>query len=251
VLAHECAHMRRQDFAKNLLYEFLSVAVQYHPMLALTRAGLAETRELVCDEMALDALPGRENYARSLLRLASMLAGRTAPRLLHAIGILDANIFERRIMNLTRKMRTPGTARRLLAAAACGLIAVVTCISALALQTDVPAQSAKSGGPVEVKPGEMVNNLITKVAPVYPPEAKAAKVQGTVVLDATIGKDGHMENLRVESGPAMLQQSSMDAVRNWVYKPYLLNGEPVVVQTKINVIYTLDKHSGGKKATKN
>ena len=81
--------------------------------------------------------------------------------------------------------------------------------------------------------------LIQKTTPVYPPIAKAARVSGTVVLQATISKSGTIENLHVISGPAMLQQSAMDAVKTWRYRPYLLNNEPVEVDTTINVIFTL------------
>jgi protein TonB len=60
-----------------------------------------------------------------------------------------------------------------------------------------------------------------------------------VVLQATISKTGSIENLKVVSGPAMLQQSAMDAVKSWRYRPYLLNNEPVEVETTVNVIFTL------------
>lgn len=253
VLAHEFAHIERQDFAKNLLYGILSLPVAYHPLLPLTRAQLADTRELVCDAMAVAALPGRERYARSLLRMASLLADRATPRLLHAIGIFDANIFERRVMNLTRNTGTVGTTRRLLAVASCGLIALATCISAMALQTDEPAPSSQAPAPrlVNISPSAMARNLLTHVMPVYPPDAKAAKVQGTVVLQAVIGKDGHVKTLHIVSGPAMLQQAAEEAVNHWVYKPYLLNGAPVEVTTRINVIFTLADKTTGDKPAKN
>jgi protein TonB len=81
--------------------------------------------------------------------------------------------------------------------------------------------------------------LLNRTVPLYPPIAKAARVSGTVVLQATISKTGTIENLRVISGPAMLQQSAMDAVRSWRYRPYLLNNEPVEVETTVNVVFTL------------
>ena len=84
-----------------------------------------------------------------------------------------------------------------------------------------------------------LGNLIQEVRPVYPPIAKAARVSGTVVLQATISKSGTITNLRVVSGNAMLQQAALDAVRSWRYKPYLLNGEPVEVDTTINVVFNL------------
>jgi len=81
--------------------------------------------------------------------------------------------------------------------------------------------------------------LLQKTMPVYPPIAKAARVQGTVVLQATISKTGTIEGLHVLSGPAMLQQAAVDAVRSWRYRPYLLNGDPVEVETTVNVVFTL------------
>jgi protein TonB len=81
--------------------------------------------------------------------------------------------------------------------------------------------------------------LLQKTQPVYPPIAKAARVQGTVVLQAKISKTGSIEDLHVISGPAMLQQAAMDAVRSWRYRPYLLNNDPVEVETTVNVIFTL------------
>ncbi len=72
----------------------------------------------------------------------------------------------------------------------------------------------------------------------YPPIAKAAHVQGAVILHAIISKQGTIENLQVVSGPPMLVNSAMDAVKRWRYKPYLLNGEPTEVETTITVNFT-------------
>ncbi len=83
--------------------------------------------------------------------------------------------------------------------------------------------------------------ILQKTKPVYPPIAIAAHAQGTVVLAATISKGGTIENLRVVSGPAMLQQAAVDAVRTWRYRPYLLDGQPVEVETTVNVVFTLGR----------
>jgi protein TonB len=92
---------------------------------------------------------------------------------------------------------------------------------------------------INISAGVAVGNLVQKTQPIYPPIAKAARVSGTVVLQATISKTGTIENLRVMSGPAMLQQSALDAVKTWRYRPYLLNNDPVEVETTVNVIFTL------------
>ncbi len=81
--------------------------------------------------------------------------------------------------------------------------------------------------------------LITKVLPVYPPLARQAHVQGTVILNADISKDGAVESLKEVSGHPMLIPAAIDAVKQWRYKPYLLNGEPVAMTTQVVVNFTL------------
>jgi protein TonB len=81
--------------------------------------------------------------------------------------------------------------------------------------------------------------LVRKVDPVYPPIAKTAHVSGTVVLHAIIGKDGSVQNLEYVSGPGLLMKSAMDAIKQWRYKPTMLNGEPVEVDTTISVVFSL------------
>jgi TonB family protein len=243
LLAHELAHIERWDFAKNLLYGILTLPIAYHPLLAVTRKRLAETRELVCDAMAAEAVGGREGYARSLLRLARMLSDRPAPRILHAIGIFDANIFERRVMHLSRRSLDINRGKRFAIAAACVLVGLVTCTSALALRMDVnsPSSSQQNTQTLKIAAKDAAANILSKVSPVYPQDAKTARVTGSVVLAAIIGKDGTVENLKVVSGPSQLQQSALEAVRQWKYKPYLLNGDPTEVKTTITVVYTLSK----------
>lgn len=93
---------------------------------------------------------------------------------------------------------------------------------------------------LKISSGVEAGMLIRKTIPVYPAIARAAGVSGTVVLQATIGKDGTIEDLCVVSGPEMLRGAALDAVRNWVYRPYLLNGEPVEVETTVEVSFTLE-----------
>jgi periplasmic protein TonB len=96
----------------------------------------------------------------------------------------------------------------------------------------------KPTGPTRVSSGTMAGSLISRPDPIYPPIAKAAHVQGAVILHALISKQGTIENLTVVSGPPMLQSSAVDAVKRWKYKPYLLNGEPTEVDTTITVNFT-------------
>jgi protein TonB len=80
--------------------------------------------------------------------------------------------------------------------------------------------------------------LVHKTIPAFPTIARSAGVYGTVVLDVTISKSGAVENLRVVSGPSVLRQAALDAVNSWRYKPYLIAGEAVEVETTVNVAFT-------------
>jgi periplasmic protein TonB len=95
-------------------------------------------------------------------------------------------------------------------------------------------------GPKRITSVVAIGLLFHKVIPEYPPIPRTMRIEGTVVLQATISKSGTIENLRVVSGPAMLQQAALDAVKQWQYKPYLLNGEPVEVETTVNVEFKLN-----------
>ncbi len=108
-------------------------------------------------------------------------------------------------------------------------------------QRPVAVTQGAKPGPVRVSSAVVAGLLIKKTLPVYPPLGKALRIEGVVVLQAMISKAGTIENLQVVSGPAMLQQSALDAVERWRYRPYLLNGEPVEVQTTVNVIFTLGR----------
>jgi len=81
--------------------------------------------------------------------------------------------------------------------------------------------------------------LVNRVQPVYPPLARQTRISGTVKLHAIIGKDGAVTQLQVLSGHPLLVQSALDAVKQWRYQPTLLNGEPVEVDTEIDVIFSL------------
>jgi TonB family protein len=97
-----------------------------------------------------------------------------------------------------------------------------------------PARIRVGGGVMEAK-------LVSQPLPVYPPEAKMARIQGVVKLSATTAKDGTIQNLEVIEGHPLLIQAALDAVKQWVYKPTLLNGQPAEVVTEIDVNFTLSQ----------
>jgi periplasmic protein TonB len=92
---------------------------------------------------------------------------------------------------------------------------------------------------VRVSQGVTQGLLLRKIQPNYPPLARQARIQGSVLLQAEISKDGSIQNLRLISGHPMLAPAAIEAVKQWKYKPYILNGEPVEVETQITVNFTL------------
>jgi periplasmic protein TonB len=107
--------------------------------------------------------------------------------------------------------------------------------------SSVSVAPPKMATPTRVRVSSGVSNglLIRKVNPVYPPLARQARISGTVLLQAQISKDGSIENLQLISGHPMLAPAAIEAVKQWKYKPYLLNGEPVEVDTQVQVNFTL------------
>lgn len=107
--------------------------------------------------------------------------------------------------------------------------------------SSTPVAVPKIATPTRVRVSQGVSQglLIRKVPPTYPPLARQARIQGVVILQAQISKDGTIQNLQLISGHPMLAPAAIEAVRQWKYKPYLLNGEPVEVDTQVQVNFTL------------
>jgi periplasmic protein TonB len=108
--------------------------------------------------------------------------------------------------------------------------------------TSAPVPKVATPQRIRVSQGVTSGLLLRRVNPTYPALARTARIQGKVLLQAQISKSGDIQNLQVISGHPMLIQSALDAVKQWKYRPYYLNGEPVEVDTTIEVNFTL---SGG------
>lgn len=140
-LGHELAHIRRRDYALNLLCEILMLPLAFHPLVPALKRRIGRTREIACDEMVAAHLLDRRRCARALLGLARSITSASGPA--HALGVLDAGILEERIMRLIDTTRRPGapTARLVLAAACALLVGIGTVASSLSLGIAVPSQA--------------------------------------------------------------------------------------------------------------
>ena len=241
-LAHECAHIRRRDFAKNLIYECVAAAVAYHPACWLMRRRIAETRELVCDEMAASAAGDRAEYAASLLRLARSMA--VPSQASQAIGVFDGNILEERIMRLTMDVPKVTKARRIAMAAVptCALLGGAA--TAAALSFDVtPQDGAAANAPVHEKVYKIggdvsVPSLTYSVDAKFPDAEKNAKngMQGVAVVELIVDSKGRPRDIRVKrSLRPDFDKCAIDAVRQYKFDPAMRRGKPVAVEVTIEV----------------
>jgi protein TonB len=104
---------------------------------------------------------------------------------------------------------------------------------------DVDTRAAVPKKPFEVSQGAELALLIHRVEPIYPALAKMTRTEGTVQLHAIISRDGRIVNLEVMSGHVLLAASARDAVMEWRFRPTLLNGQPIEVETYITVVFRL------------
>jgi TonB family protein len=241
-LAHECAHIRRRDFAKNLIYECVAAAVAYHPACWLMRRRIAETRELVCDEMAAGAGGDRPEYAASLLRLATSMA--VPSQASQAIGVFDGNILEERIMRLTMDVPKVTRARRIAMAAVAACALLGGAVTAAALSFDVtPQDGAAADAPVHEKVYKIggdvsAPSLTYSVDAKFPDAEKNAKkgLQGVAVVELIVDSKGRPRDIRVkQSLRPDFDKCAIDAVRQYKFGPAMRQGKPVAVAITIEV----------------
>ena len=105
------------------------------------------------------------------------------------------------------------------------------------MQSVFPEPSGDNGALQSAR--DVQDSVVQRIMPVYPTQARSQHVQGEVLLQALIGKDGSVADLRVVSGPDVLATSAIDAVRRWRFKPYEVNGQPAEVETNIRVNFAL------------
>src|SRR5215813_2787100 len=142
-IGHELIHVLRRDYLLNLIYEFISLPLSFHPATALVKRRIRETRELSCDELVAEKLLDATVYARSLVRLAGSAVNLSRPGATITVGIADADILEERVMTILRKPKI-NTRRRNLLLVAAALIFVVPCVAAapFALRININSRAA-------------------------------------------------------------------------------------------------------------
>jgi TonB family protein len=245
-LAHECAHMERRDFAKNLIYEALSLGLAFHPATRMLKARIAQTREMICDEMAVSRVVDPHRYTQSLLRLATRMFLTPRVSSSHAIGIFDANILEKRIMTITTKKPQLSMAVKygLVVPGALLLVSVAAVGSAktLVIQQETQAQKADGTKPYGTvyHVGKEVSApmLISSVDPEFPEAERKSKdkFEGTCLIGLVVDETGTPRDVHVvRSLKADFDAQALEAVEQYRFKPAMKAGEPVAVTLKVEV----------------
>jgi TonB family protein len=166
-LAHEMAHVRRRDYLRNLIHEFVLLPISVHPLALLIRHHLVRTRELACDEMAASVL-GRRHYARSLVRMAHEISRfPSAPEEEFKLGVFDADILEDRVMRLLDSKPLASTRLAKVTLLAGAMLIAACCMAAarfsVAAAPDA-AQTAKPGGESGIITGIVVDSSGTRLS---------------------------------------------------------------------------------------
>jgi TonB family protein len=234
LLAHELAHVRRGDFLANVLQTFAEALLFYHPAVWWLSRRIRQEREHCCDDAAVLACGDPILYASALagleeLRTRSTLVPDLAPA-------ASGGHLMFRIQRLLRPRVTQDPALPL-AALIPALLLLATLGAATLSATAVPGSTLKQ---------EPVLMDFSKVRvkhqpdpPAYPPEAKAARIQGTVVVSVTIGTDGRVTDVRGLSGPPELQPCAIEYARGWAFEPAKVKGKAVPARFKLTMPFRL------------
>ena len=109
------------------------------------------------------------------------------------------------------------------------------------LLLSVPLHARQDNDPASIPPGQAAKLIISNSPPIYPAKAKAAGIEGTVLVFAQINKSGRVDLARVVSGPKPLREAALDDVKRFVYRPYLIDGSPAGFRTVVHVKFTIEK----------
>ncbi len=239
VATHELLHVRRRDWLRTLLEEGLASLLWFHPAVHVLVGRIRLAREQCVDEAVVRALGGRRAYLESLIEMARQdLRRRAVPA---ALLLRERHLRDR--VELLLKEVTMSRVRVLshLAASALFLVLVgAVAVSSFPLEGREDSAKAveKSGDKSAKAVGEP--RIIHKVQPAYPAEAKKDKLEGIVLIDVRIGKDGKVADARVKSGHPTLAEAALAAVRQWRYEPVLgPDKKPVEVALTITINFRL------------
>lgn len=231
ILCHERIHVKRHDWLFTLGEEVIRALFWFQPGVWWVLGEIHLAREQVVDRAVIETTGLPDPYVDALLSVAGAAQLDLAPAPL----FLRKRHLKKRVFSLLKEARMSKAKSLSALAAGLGMVAAACWFvtGAIPLTAAPQPQKVAIGGNVQA------SKLVSQPKPVYPPEAKEARVQGTVRLNVDIGVDGKVKDVSVISGPPELVKSAVEAVTQWVYSTTFLNNEPVEVTTTVDVNYTL------------
>ena len=242
IACHELLHVRRRDWLLTLVEEAVRTLLWFHPAIWWLLGRIQLVREQAVDRLVIEITAGRDHYVEALLEMANV-RGRLAC-IPPAPLFLRRRHFARRLEFIVKevamsRIRLAGSLATMSALLAAAGVLTVWSLPLKGEPEFARAQTQEGSKRVRVGGNVQQKKLLHQVAPVYPPLAKQARIQGVVRLQASIAKDGTVLNLTVVSGHPLLIPAALEAVKQWRYEPTLLNNEPVEVITQIDVNFSL------------
>jgi TonB family protein len=228
VVRHELAHITRHDWLWQIISSLLTAVFWFHPLVWLARVELRREAEWAADDLVLSSGAVPSDYANRLVHVARQLTGRTPAVVIPMVRRPELEARVRSILDPTRRRAAAGI-----------LVRSVVVLAAIALV--FPIALARAQGTVHKVGGDVTQpRILSKVEPEYTQEAKDAKIEGPVMLEAEITPAGIPENIRViRSLDPGLDARAISALSEWRFKPGTKGGEPVTVFARIEINFHL------------
>jgi TonB family protein len=243
VLAHECAHIRRHDYLVNFLQSLVETVLFYHPAVWWISARIRHERELCCDDLAVRSCGDVLCYARALASLERLRV--TVPRL--ALGASDGPVLYR----IQRLVGVNGRANRLPALPAVLALCLGLACFALTMNWARGQAQGVAAPRLPEERGVSVNlggaTVLHRSAIVYPRAAIEKRLEGVVLVQATLDRTGNVTDARVLSGPTELRKAALESVLKWYFTP---GGEVSTRQISIAFHLPLEKTDSGSETTR-
>jgi D-alanyl-D-alanine endopeptidase (penicillin-binding protein 7) len=234
LLVHELAHVRRGDFLANILQTLAEALLFYHPAVWWLSRRIRQEREHCCDDAAVSACGDPILYASALAGLEEL---RIQPILIPDLApAASGGKLMSRIQRLLRPRIAKDTPTPL--AALLPALLLTLALGAASLTATAADGPKPSSQPVEMKFSQ-IRVKHQPDPPTYPPDAKAARIQGTVVVHVTIGTDGKVTEAKAISGPPELHSCAVDYAKAWTFEPAIRKGKPVSAQFKLTMPFRL------------
>jgi TonB family protein len=232
-LKHEMAHVERKDLWTNLMAQIACAVYWFHPLVWTVAQRMRDEQETACDDAVLGSGFEPASYAEALIATARSLTS-TNPIGCHMTQTTLKSRIARLFDNGLPRMSSPTTLRRTAVVFAAAIVTI-------ALLNGNPQQPRAADDQIYSVGGDVsAPRVLSKVDPEYSEEARAAKLDGSVLLDVVIGTDGLAHDINVLNGiGAGLDQKAVEALQKWHFQPGAKDGEPVRVRAKIEFKFRL------------